>query len=315
LAFDGITELNGKKFQMPPLALPFQLSFRIQSIKGRNRSEPVKRVFAILAGALVLLSLFVFFVEPLWMVPLLERMTPNILYRVRTEKPLVALSFDDGPNPEFTPQVLGLLEEYDARATFFLIGERAERNPELVRRILAEGNEVGNHWCRNGSVLLQPDKEFAEGLERTERAIGLAEGRKDNSRGPSGSSGRDRRQNLGGVEAAKATSSRRTPKFFRPPGGVARPSQLRLAKERGYTSVLGCAYPHDPMKMPVWYQRWLIEKNLAPGTIVILHDGIKDPTRSIETLRHILAEGKRRGLKFVSIGELVDKGNGEAGRE
>jgi len=76
-------------------------------------------VFVILAGALTLIALYVFFVEPLWVMPLLERMTPNILYRVKTEKPLVALSFDDGPNAEFTPQVLALLQQNDARATFF----------------------------------------------------------------------------------------------------------------------------------------------------------------------------------------------------
>jgi peptidoglycan/xylan/chitin deacetylase (PgdA/CDA1 family) len=94
-------------------------------------------------------------------------------------------------------------------------------------------------------------------------------------------------------------------KLFRAPGGVAWPRQLRLARERGYTCVLGCAYAHDPMRPPVKYIRWLIEKNLAPGTIVILHDGIKDATRSIDALPHILAEGKRRGLRFVSIGELI----------
>ena len=58
------------------------------------------------------------------------------------------------------------------------------------------------------------------------------------------------------------------------------------------------------------YIRWLVKKNLAPGTIVILHDGIKDATRSIEALADILAEGKRRGLRFVSIGELVEAGGG-----
>src|SRR5262249_31144150 len=242
---------------------------------------------------LILTALYVFFVEPLWMVPLLERMTPNILYRVRTKQPLVALSFDDGPNPEFTPQVLALLQQYDAKATFFLIGERAERNPELVHRILAEGNEVGNHWWRDGTVLGQSDEQFVAKLEATEKAVQNATAEK------------------GPTQKSAPTAPVIKIRFFRPPGGVAWASQLRLAKERGYTSVLGCAYPHDPMKTPVWYQRWLIEKNLAPGTIVILHDGIKDPTRSIETLRHVLAEGKRRGLKFVSIGELVDAGSAE----
>ena len=55
------------------------------------------------------------------------------------------------------------------------------------------------------------------------------------------------------------------------------------------------------------YIRWLVRKNLAPGTIVILHDGIRDATRGIEALPDILAEGKRRGLRFVSIGELIQE--------
>src|SRR5215468_2979173 len=122
-----------------------------------------------LVVTLILTTLYVFFVEPLWVMPLLERMTPNILYRVRTKERLVALSFDDGPNPEFTPQVFALLHQYDAKATFFLIGERAEQHPELMRRILAEGHEVGNHWWRDGTVLGQSEKGFVEGLERTER--------------------------------------------------------------------------------------------------------------------------------------------------
>jgi peptidoglycan-N-acetylglucosamine deacetylase len=79
------------------------------------------------------------------------------------------------------------------------------------------------------------------------------------------------------------------PKFFRPPGGVARPSQLRLAQSRGYECVLGSAYPHDPLHPPAWYIHWLVTKNLAPGTIVILHDGIANPTRTIEALPQILA--------------------------
>jgi peptidoglycan/xylan/chitin deacetylase (PgdA/CDA1 family) len=83
------------------------------------------------------------------------------------------------------------------------------------------------------------------------------------------------------------------------------PRQIRLARERGYTCVLGCAYPHDPMRPPVWYIRWLIEKNLVAGTIVILHDGIANPKRSIAALPQILAAGRERGLRFVSVGELM----------
>jgi peptidoglycan/xylan/chitin deacetylase (PgdA/CDA1 family) len=201
---------------------------------------------------------------------LLERLTPNLTYRVPTSHPLVALSFDDGPHPIFTPQVLDILEQHNARATFFLIGERALRHPGLVARIKAAGHEVGNHYFTDGSLLHHSGAEFIANLEQTERALGITA----------------------------------EPKFFRPPGGIARSRQLRLAKAHGYECVLGSAYPHDPMHPPVWYIRWLVNKNLAPGTIVILHDGILNPTRSIRALPQILEAGRPKGLRFVSIGAL-----------
>jgi peptidoglycan/xylan/chitin deacetylase (PgdA/CDA1 family) len=140
----------------------------------------------------------------------------------------------------------------------------------VLARIKAAGHEVGNHYVTNGSTLGHSDDEFLAHLEQTERDIGITTGSK----------------------------------LFRPPGGVAWPRQLRLARNRGYECVLGCAYPHDPMHPPVWYIRWLIEKNLVPGAIVILHDGISNPTRSIRALPDILAAGRERRLRFVAIGEL-----------
>lgn len=209
--------------------------------------------------------------EPVAAFGILERLTPNLLWRVATDRPLVALSFDDGPSPTYTPRVLAILREHGATATFFLIGERAARHPDLVDRIRAGGHEIGNHYYADRSCLLHSDEDFVGYLDRTELAAGIA--------GPL--------------------------KLFRPPGGVAWPRQLRLARERGYTCVLGSAYPHDPTHPPAWYIKWLIEKNLVPGAIVILHDGISDPSRTIEALPAVLAEGGRRGFQFVSIGRLM----------
>jgi peptidoglycan/xylan/chitin deacetylase (PgdA/CDA1 family) len=239
-------------------------------------------MIAVVVAALGLLGagLVVFWIEPLGVLGVLERLTPNFIYRVRTERPLVALSFDDGPDPEFTPQVLEILERHKATATFFLIGERALRHPEVVRRIRAAGHEIGNHYFQNGSTLLHSDAEFLLDLLETERALGI----------PAGG------------------------KLFRPPGGVAWPRQLRLARAEGYQCVLGCAYPHDPLRVPAWYIQWLVRKNLRPGTIVILHDGISDPSRSIEALPHILSAGREKGLRFVAIGALVKEGAGPADR-
>jgi peptidoglycan-N-acetylglucosamine deacetylase len=225
----------------------------------------------LMAGTILGVGLLVFWMEPLSVLSAIERLTPNIIYRVRTHRPVVALSFDDGPHPTFTLEVLEILHRHDAKATFFLIGERAVRHPEVVSQIKAAGHEVGNHYFRNESTLGQSDADFVDYLEQTEKAIGIVAG----------------------------------PKLFRPPGGVAWPKQLRKAREHGYKCVLGCAYPHDPMHPPVRYITWLIEKNLVPGAIVILHDGISNPTRSIQALPHILTVGRKRGLRFVSIGALV----------
>ena len=220
---------------------------------------------------LIGVGLLVFWIEPLAVISVLERLTPNVTYRVRTHRPLVALSFDDGPHPTFTLQVLEILQRHNAKATFFLIGERALRHPEVVSRIKAAGHEVGNHYFKNGSTLRHSDAEFLSYLEQTERAIGIAA----------------------------------APKLFRSPGGVAWPKQLRVARAHGYECVLGSAYPHDPIHPPVWYIRWLIGKNLVPGAIVILHDGISDATRTIQALPYILTAGDERRLRFVTISALV----------
>jgi len=226
----------------------------------------------LIGSALVVAIWFlVFWIQPLAAVRVFERLTRNVIYRMRVELPLVGLSFDDGPHPTFSPRVLDILERHDAKATFFLIGERALRYPELVARIKAAGHEVGNHYYKDCSTFVHSDAEFLRYLEQTERAIGPME----------------------------------EPKLFRAPGGVAWPRQLRLARAQGYTCVLGSAYPNDPMHPPIWYITWLVEKNLAPGTIVILHDGISDATRSIQALPQILQSGRQRGMRFVSIGELM----------
>lgn len=226
-------------------------------------------VFAAAAAA-------VFWLEPLVVLGFLERLTPNIIYRVRTKQRLVGLSFDDGPHPVFTPQVLEILQTHGARATFFFIGERAQLHPELVNSMKTAGHQMGNHYSRNGLILFDSDADFLRNLDETERIVGL------------------------GDQSGFGT------KLFRAPGGLARSRQLTLAQSRGYCCVLGNAYPHDPLHPPVAYIQWLVKKNLRPGSIVILHDGIANPARTIRALPYILAEGRRRGLSFVTIGELLE---------
>ena len=171
---------------------------------------------AVAGGALVIGT------QPLFAFGLLERLAPNLIWRVPTDQPLVALSFDDGPHPAHTPRVLEILKQSGATATFFLIGDRAEAHPDLVRRIKAEGHETGNHYFTIRHTNRYSDAEFLGDLDRAERA-------------------------------AQITGPR---KLFRPPGGVAPSRHLRLARERGYSCVIGSAYPYDGGHPPVGYIEW-----------------------------------------------------------
>src|SRR5687768_11593934 len=238
-------------------------------MRGRRRLKT-----AVLAAAAVMAAgMLVVGTQPVAAFGLLERLAPNVIWRVETGQPLVALSFDDGPHPAHTPRVLEMLERSGATATFFLIGERAEAHPALVRRIKAEGHEVGNHYISRTHTYRHSDAEFVVYLDRSERAAGIT--------GP--------------------------PKLFRPPGGITSPRHVRLARERGYSCVLGSAYPYDGARQPpAAYIEWLVEKNLEPGAIVIHHDGIPNPSRTLSALPHNLDTGRARGLRFVSVGTLME---------
>jgi peptidoglycan-N-acetylglucosamine deacetylase len=230
----------------------------------------MRRLLLVLGGVLVAGSTVVV-TQPLWAFDALAWAIPRIVWRVETTEPLVALSFDDGPAPDHTPQVLEMLSKHRAHATFFLIGDRAAAHPELLGRLRSEGHELGNHYFTIRSTIRASDEDFLANLTRTEEILGL--------HGPI--------------------------KLFRPPGGLIRSSHLRLAEEHGYRVILGSAYPYDGSHPPPAYIRWLVTKNLAPGVIIILHDGIADPSRMISALDSILVSGERKGLRFVTVGELL----------
>ena len=227
---------------------------------------------AAVAAALVVVGAVVL-VQPPWAFDVLARAGPGIVWRVDTSEPLVALTFDDGPAPGPTSMVLDLLARHEAHATFFMIGERAEAHPDLVESVRQAGHEIGNHAFTGRRTVGLSEDEFVADLQRAEEALGLS--------GPV--------------------------RLYRPPSGLVRPSQLERARELGYRCVLGSTYPYDPVPPPSAYIRWLVVKNLGPGVIVILHDGIADPSRTLAVLDDILAAGRRKGLRFVTVSELLER--------
>jgi peptidoglycan/xylan/chitin deacetylase (PgdA/CDA1 family) len=194
----------------------------------------------------------------------------DLLWRVRTARREVALTFDDGPDPAWTPQVLELLARHRARATFFVVGERVERHPELVRRTVAEGHEVGNHSWSHAR------------LDRCGRSRVAAELRR------------------AGDVIERVTGERTT--LFRPPWGLIDPVGLLAAAEGGYRVVLWSALIRG--KAPTEDLRRTVA-TVTPGAIILGHDGGPTPRpRLITAFDALLHRLTADGYRFVTVSAL-----------
>lgn len=204
----------------------------------------------------------------------------EVVWEVPTDRKVIALTFDDGPHPAYTPQVLALLKQYKAKATFFVIGGRVKMNPGLVRQTLAEGHEIGNHtythpyFNRNR----QPDFMRSE-LERTHDAI---------------------------VQATGVA-----PKLFRPPGGYYNETIVDVAKRSGYLVVMW-SWDQDTKDWRSPGVERIVRKVLDHdhnGDIVLFHDFNDGRMQTVEALRRILPELQQRGYTFVTVSELLSLRN------
>jgi peptidoglycan/xylan/chitin deacetylase (PgdA/CDA1 family) len=205
--------------------------------------------------------------------------------RVAVDSPVVALSIDDGPSPVYTPPLLDLLRAVDARATFFVLGETAARYPELVRRELRGGMELGNHTWSHRNLTGLNGRERRRELERTQELL-LSLG-----------AGADR------------------PKLARPPFGEIDAGGLRVARDLELTVVRwSIAVEHylGDLGMSPRRAAGAMAQAIRPGEIVLAHDGGGDRPRNrertVETLRLLLPELKAKGYRIVSVGELLREG-------
>jgi len=201
-------------------------------------------------------------------------------YHQAAQEPLpkvVALTFDDGPHPVFTPKVLDILKRYQVRATFFLIGARVERYPDIARRIVAEGHEVGNHTYSHPKDLPKEGwEEVRAELERGARAI----------------------ERVTGVR----------PKLFRPPFGYINYRLHTLAQLKGYMVVFWTvsADHHDAPTPKAMAER--VFRLVHPGAIILMHDGrIPARWKDVAALPLIIEGLRQRGYRFVTVSELLSR--------
>jgi peptidoglycan-N-acetylglucosamine deacetylase len=202
----------------------------------------------------------------------LATLSPRIVWRATTGEARIAISFDDGPDPIYTPQILRILASNNIKATFFLVGERARSYPQIVEAIRLAGHEIGNHTDTWHRTVTLPLKQFEQDLVRAESTLELS------------------------------TASR---KYWRPAGIWARPNQIDAANRRGYTAVLGSAFAFDPLRPPASFIVWEISRALCPGAIVVLHDSGGDRTHTVQALPRIIEAAKARRLEFATLSQIL----------
>ena len=189
----------------------------------------------------------------------------------------VALTFDDVPDPRFTPQVLDILKRKKVRATFFVVGTRANKHPQLVRRIHREGHAIGNHSFSH------PD------LSRTTLA---------------GMKGQIRRAEQS-IEAVVGFR----PRLVRPPYGEILTRQLEWAKQAGYTVVNWDVDSSDWRQLAAERVFRNVTRTVRPGSIVLMHAGGGEGqslSGTVRALPRIIDWLREHGYEPVALPELLD---------
>jgi peptidoglycan/xylan/chitin deacetylase (PgdA/CDA1 family) len=194
-------------------------------------------------------------------------------------QPRVALTFDDGPHPVDTPAILEILQKADTRATFFFVGERARRNPQIVLRVAQSGHQIEAHsdthpwWFSLASA------------SRTRREV------------------RDSVATLGNLSGCR-------PHFFRPPMGHKSLSLADVLSEEGLQMVTWSVRPFDTVRRSAAEIQEKVLSKAKPGGILLLHEGIRrnagQPSRTVQALPDILKGLRQKGLEPVRLQDLLE---------
>ncbi len=201
-------------------------------------------------------------------------------YHLKLHDKIVALTFDDGPSPIWTPKILDELKKEEIKATFFMLGNHVERYPEVARRVLAEGHEIGNHTYDHHVLLCYTMDELEKEIKQAETAIRNATGR--------------------------------TTTYFRPPKAWLTGAEKQKIKDMGYKVVLWSLNSKDWVTFHDKQITSYILRHIQPGDIILFHDSGGaftteggDRSQTVKTIPRLVRKLRERGYRFVTISELL----------
>jgi len=198
----------------------------------------------------------------------------GIINEVKTDCKAIAFTFDDGPNPLYTKQLLEIFQQVSGKATFFMIGEQMEKHPEVVAEVYEQNHEIGNHtFTHPGLTKLSGEECYLE-LEKTEKLITQLTGKK--------------------------------PVLFRPPY-IDYNEETKKIVDRFQYKTIG-ALNGDALDWEQPGVEFIVKKtkgHIRNGSILIFHDGFGDRSQSIEAVRLLVAELVEEGYQLVTVSELL----------
>ena len=202
--------------------------------------------------------------------------TVPIIYSHATgaEKPRVALTFDDGPHPRYTKEILAILAQYGVSATFFAVGENAKAHPELIRAEIEAGHEVGNHTYSHQRPVRQTQQEILEDIHACSEVL------------------------------REITN---TPvRLFRPPEGVCSEGVKQACGADGLAIVLWSIDTRDWAHTPTAEICKNVKQNVRDGSIILMHDFIGKNSPTPEALRQMIPMLLKLGYELVTVGQLLE---------
>lgn len=209
----------------------------------------------------------------------LASMYPNLFYREgpKTSAKLIALTFDDGPDSVYTPQILDILKEQKIKGTFFLIGNRAELFPDVVKRMVKEGHIVGNHSMNHPIITKLNQAKTRKEIVDCEKAL------------------------------ARLTGYRTA--LFRSPYGSLDPEKITQIQKLNYKIIAWNVDSLDWKSLSAEQVKTNILENVRAGSIILQHSSgseEEDLSGSVSALKEVIVTLKKEGYRFVSIPELLD---------
>ena len=212
-------------------------------------------------------------VKPKSNIPGWDRQIDATYFSIQTSKKVIAITFDDGPHGVNTPRLLDMLKKRKIKATFYVVGDMMKNTyaPPIMRRMVAEGHEVGNHSVTHANLSRQSDAVLRKELQVAHNMI----------------------LEMTGV----------APRTMRPPGGAIKNDQKKLMlKEFGYPTIMWSVDPEDWKKPGVSVVTSRLLNGVKPGGILLVHDLHKS---SVDAMPATLDALLSRGYKFVTVTELI----------